>query len=134
VNKDEYVSKHFPEVPSSFEPAGNQILVQLRTVATKTAGGILLATETRDFNQGNTQIGRLVKVGHIAYKDRASGDSWKEGAWAGIGDIVVVPKWGGFRFELPVPGTEDMAVFAVFEDFNVKGTITDNFEAFDRIL
>ena len=134
MNRNEYVAQHFPEVKPSARPCGNQILVQLRTVKKTSSGGIILAQATTDFNQGNTQIGRLVSKGQIAFKDRSSGEVWKEGAWAEIGDVVVVPKWGGFRFEVPVPGTNDVAVFAIFEDFNVKMVVEDNFEVFDKLL
>ena len=134
MNKDEYVAKHFPEVNPSMRPAGNQIVVQLRTVAKKSSGGIVLVEETRDFNQGNTQIAKLVRAGNIAFHDRASGEVWKEGAWAAIGDVVVVPKWGGFRYELQIGDTEEKATFCLFNDFDVKGVIEENFEQFDVIL
>ena len=134
MNKSEYSQQHFPEVEPGAKPCGNQILVQLRTLKTKTSGGIILAEETKDFNNGNTQIAKVVKVGHIAFRDRKSGETWKEGAWAEIGDIVIIPRWGGFRFEVPVPGTEDKAIFAIFEDFNVKMIVENNFEAFDTLL
>ena len=134
MNKSEYSLQHFPEVEPGAKPCGNQILVQLRTLKTKTSGGIILAEETKDFNNGNTQIAKVVKVGQIAFRDRKSGETWKEGAWAEIGDIVIIPRWGGFRFEVPVPGTEDKAIFAIFEDFNVKMVVESNFEAFDTLL
>ena len=134
MTKDEYSSKHFPGVNPSMRPSGNQILVQLRTVAKKSAGGIVLVDDTRDFNQGNTQIAKLVAAGKIAFHDRSSGETWKEGAWAEIGDVIIVPKWGGFRYELPIDGSDDRAVFCLFNDFEIKGVITDNFEQFDIIL
>lgn len=132
MSKEQYKQEHFPVVEPGAKPCGNQILVQLRTVKTTSAGGILLAPETKEFNDGNTQIGMLVKQGSIAFKDRASGQPWTEGAWAQLGDIVIVPKWGGFRFEIPVG--DSRAIFAIFEDFNVKMVVEDNFEAFDRLL
>jgi len=134
VNKTDYVAKHFPDVEPGAKPCGNQILVQLRTVQSKTSGGIVLVEETKDFNNGNTQLARIVKVGQIAFKDRNSGETWKEGAWASVGDIVIIPRWGGFRFEIPIDGTDEKAIFAVFEDFNVKMVIEDNFDKFDTLL
>lgn len=133
MDKQEYVQQHFPDVDPSAEPCGSQILVQLRTVKKK-VGSIILAAETTDFNKHNTQLGRLVRIGHIAFRNRESGEEWKEGAWAQIGDVVAVPKWGGFRYELPIEGTEDTAVFCVFNDYEVKMVVQRNFEAFDRIL
>lgn len=132
MTKDEYIAAHFPEVETGFKPAGNQIVVQLRQVKEKTVGGIILATDTREFNKDNTQIGRIVALGHIAYKHRETGEDWKEGAWASIGDIVMIPQWGGFRFEVPRKD-ESPLVFAVFEDYHIKGTIESQFEIFDKL-
>jgi co-chaperonin GroES (HSP10) len=134
VNKDAYVAEHFPEVECGARPTGNQILVQLRTVRKKSAGGIILAEETKEFNQHNTQVGRLVKMGQIAFHDRNSGEEWKEGAWATIGDIVIMPKYGGFRFEVPIPGRDEKAIFSIYNDYDVKLVVDDNFESFDQIL
>jgi len=134
LNKEDYVKQHFPEVEPGAKPCGNQILVQLRTMKAKTSGGIVLIEDTKEFNNGNTQLARVVKVGQIAFKDRSSGETWKEGAWAEVGDVVITPRWGGFRFEIPIPNSEDKAIFAIFEDFNVKMVVEDNFEAFDQLL
>ena len=132
--KDEYVAEHFPEVEPGATPCGNQILVQYRTLKTKTSGGIALLQDTQDFNNGTTQVARIVKIGQIAFKDRGTGADWVEGAWAKVGDVVITPRWGGFRFEIPIPGTDDVAIFATFEDFNVKLVVENNFEAFDKLL
>ena len=134
MNKNAYVTEHFPEVESGATPCGNQIIVQLRTLKKKSGGGIILATETQDFNKHNTQVARLVKIGHIAFKDRSTGSEWKEGAWAKVGDIVVCPKWGGFRFEIPIPDTDDTAIFCIYADYEIKMVIESNFEQFDRLL
>lgn len=133
VNKEDYIKEHFPDVEPGVRPCGNQIVVQLRTVQKK-AGTIWLAPDTQDFNKHNTQVARLVKLGAIAFKDRKSGEEWKEGAWATVGDVVIAPKFGGFRFEVPIPGQEETAIFAVFNDYDVKMVVESNFEAFDRIL
>lgn len=133
-SKDEYLAEHFPAVNPGSRPCGNQVLVQFRSMKTMSKGGIVLASETRDFNNGNTQLAKVVSLGQIAYRDRNSGEVWKEGAWADVGDIVIVPRWSGFRFEVPIPGTEDKAIFAIFEDFNLKMVVESNFEQFDVLL
>ena len=133
MNKEEYVKEHFPDVNVGVTPCGAKILVQLRTVKEKTSGGIVLVEDTKDFNQGNTQVGRIVKVGGIAFRDRSSGEEWKEGAWANVGDLVILPRWGGFRFEIPVD-EKTKAVFAVFDDVNVQMVVDGNFDAFDKLL
>ena len=133
MQKEEYVRKHFPDIDPGSYPTGNQVMIQLRT-APKKVGSIILANDTRDFNQGNTQVARLVKMGQIAFHDRNSGEMWKEGAWANVGDLVLAPRYGGFRFQVPIPDTEDEAIFAIINDYDIKMVIESNFESFDKIL
>lgn len=144
ITREQYIEKHFPAVDPGSHPTGNQVMIQLRTVAKKSAGGIILANETQQFNQGNTQVARLVKLGQIAFRDRTSGEEWKEGAWAKEGDIVLAPRYGGFRFEVPIAEEKDAlfeapfsggeAIFAIINDYDIKMVIDSNFEAFDKIL
>ncbi len=131
ISKEDYIKQNFPEINIGVKPSGNQIVVQLRQIKEMSAGGIVYAKPTRDINQDNTEIARLISVGQIAYKHRETGEVWKEGAWASVGDIVITPQWGGFRFKVPHP--EGEITFAVFEDFHIKGVIEDNFEVFDTI-
>jgi len=133
-SKEQYIEKHFPQVESGATPCGNQIILQLRTVPKQSKGGILLVEETKEYNQGNTVVARIVKLGQIAYRDRSSGETWKEGAWAEVGDVVLAPRYGGFRFSVPIPDTDDEAHFAVLNDYDIKMRIEANFEAFDKLL
>jgi hypothetical protein len=133
MSKEQYIEKHFPDVDPCARPTGNQIMLQLRTVPKK-VGSIVLVQETKEYNQGNTQVARVVKLGDIAFHDRTTGNEWKEGAWAKIGDIVLAPRYGGFRFEVPIPGTDEDAIFAIVNDYDIKMVIEGNFEAFDKIL
>ena len=71
LTQEQYIEAHFPVVEPGCEPCGAQILVQLRTVP-KYAGMIELVKDTKDFNQHNTRVCRLIKVGHIAFRTRAS--------------------------------------------------------------
>lgn len=134
TEKEEYIRKHFPEIEPGCEPCGAQILVQLRTMQSRSKGGIILAADTKDFNQHNTRVGRLVKKGSIAFRNRDTGQLWREGVWAQNGDIVIMPAWGGFRFEVPIPGTEETAVFCTYSDHEVKLVVNSNFSAFDKLL
>jgi len=133
LTKEQYIAKHFPDIDPGARPTGNQVMVQLRTVPKK-VGSIVLVEETKEFNKGNTQVARVVKTGNIAFHDRNSGEEWKEGAWANVGDIVLAPRYGGFRFEVPVPNTDDEAIFAIINDYDIKMVIEGNFDAFDKIL
>lgn len=134
MTKDDYIKEHFPEVECGVRPAGNQIVVQLRTVKKKSSGGIVLVEDTVEFNKHNTQICRLVKTGQIAFRHRETGEEWKEGAWAQIGDVVVMPRYGGFTYSVPIPGTDDSAIFAVYNDYEVKLVVEGNFESLDKLL
>jgi len=134
MTKEQYVAEHFPDVSPGATPCGPKIIVQLRTIKTKTSGGIVLVEETKDFNNGNTQIARVVSIGQIAFRDRSSGETWKEGAWCGVGDIIMIPRWGGLRFEIPIPGRDENAIFATIDDTNVQMVLTGNFAAFDTLL
>jgi co-chaperonin GroES (HSP10) len=134
LTKEQYIAEHFPTVECGAVPCGPKIIVQLRTLKAKSSGGIILASETKELNTGNTKIARVVKVGQIAFRDRTSGETWKEGAWAEIGDIVIIPSWGGFRFEVPIPGQEEKAIFAIIDDTNVQTRVESCFESFDVLL
>lgn len=130
----DYVTKHFPEVPIGATPVGNKILVQLRTVKEKSSGGIVLVNDTKDFNNGNTRIAIIRAVGQIAFKNRESGIEWGEGAWAKVGDIVIIPAFGGFRFDVEIPGTKDKAIFATMNDYTIEMVVRGNFSAFDKVI
>jgi len=160
--KAEYIKKHFPEIDHGFEPCATKILVQFRTMERFTAGGIELPPDTVQFNKESTRVGRLVACGKLAFRNRDTGQPWFEGVWAEIGDVIIVPAWGGFRFELPIPGTartetqydrddngrivkgsersvirpgtEDRAIFATFKDHEIEGVIRSNFYFYDRLL
>lgn len=132
--REEYVKQHFPSASCGAEPVGNKILVQLRTIKSMSSGGILLANDTQEFNNGNTRIAIVRKLGHIAFKNRETGVQWGEGAWAEIGDVVIIPAFGGFRFDLDIPGSKDKAIFATLNDYAVEMVIRGNFSAFDKVL
>jgi co-chaperonin GroES (HSP10) len=136
MQKEEFVSKHFPELDPGREPLGNKITVQLLHVPKKSSGGIILSNETKDFNKQSTTVARVVKVGQIAYRDRGSGEVWKEGAWCEVGDLVLVHRYGGMnRIELPHPeDPEDTVIFCTYNDYDVLDKITGQFEHYAKIL
>lgn len=134
MTRDEYIKEHFPEVECGARPTGNQIVVQLRTVKKKSSGGIVLVEETKEFNKHNTQLCRVTRLGQIAFRHRETGEEWKEGAWCRVGDIVVMPKYGGYTFSASIPGTDETALFAIYADYEVKLVVESNIEAFDKLL
>jgi co-chaperonin GroES (HSP10) len=114
---------------------GSRVLVQLRTVREKTQGGIVLVEDTKAFNKSNTQLGKVVMLGPIAYCNRETARPWPEGVWARPGDFVRLPKYGGDRFERKIPGTSETAIFCLFSDHEIIAKVDpEAFEEIDEIL
>lgn len=113
----------FPPADPGITPFGSRVLVQIRTPKTKTASGIIIDNGSRDTEKWNTQVARVVSVGALAFKNRNSMEPWPEGSWCGPGDYVRVPKYGGDRWEVPLPGGES-ALFVIFNDLDIIGQVT----------
>jgi len=125
----------FPPIEPGVHPLGTRVLVQLRTVRTKTTGGIILHDDTKEFNKATTQLGKVIQIGPISFRNRESGQLWPEGVWARPGDYIRLPKWGGDRFERKIPGTEDTATFCIFQDHEIIARVDPSaFEEIDEIL
>jgi co-chaperonin GroES (HSP10) len=107
----------FPVVDTGIQPLGSRVLVQLRRVKKTTSSGIILANESREHEKYNTQIAKVVAMGPLAFKKRDTMEPWPEGVWANTGDFVRVPKYGGDRFEVEIPGEpEEPALFMLVND------------------
>lgn len=125
----------FPDVAPGVYPKGARILVQLRTVTSRTKSGIVLVDDTKQFNKANTQMGKVLYLGPLAYRNRDTGNPWPEGVWIKPGDLVRVPKYGGDRFERVIPGSEDTAIFCIFSDHEIIAQVDpEAFESLDEIL
>jgi co-chaperonin GroES (HSP10) len=117
----------FPVVPPGATPLGGRILVQLRRTKKKTSGsGIILVEETKETEKWQNMVAKVIYVGPLAFKHRDTMQSWPEGSWCEPGDFIRVPKWGGDRWEVDVPGQpdEDPALFAVFNDHEMIAKVT----------
>lgn len=114
----------FPNIEPGNRPLGGRVLVQLRRVKKTTASGIILHQETRDHEKYNTQIAKIVALGPLAYRNRDTMALWPEGVWANVGDYVRVPKYGGDRFEVPVPNEpEEPVIFMLVNDVEISSAI-----------
>lgn len=120
----ENIEQAFPTVDPGRVPCGSRILVQIRSPMKKTRGGLILTEESRETEYWNTQIAKVLKVGELAYKNRDTLEPWPEGAWCREGDYVATPKYGGDRWEVPVPESSEKALFVVFRDEDVIARIT----------
>jgi co-chaperonin GroES (HSP10) len=119
----EAMREAFPEANPGIVPFGSRVLVQIRTPKTKTASGIIIDNGSRDTEKWNTQVARVVSVGALAFKNRNTMDPWPEGSWCTTGDYVRVPKYGGDRWEVPLPNGES-ALFVIFNDLDIIGQVT----------
>jgi co-chaperonin GroES (HSP10) len=122
----------FPNVEPGMEPFGGRVIVQLRRIKRKT-GFIVLVEETKENEKWNNMIGKVVCVGPLAYKNRDTMQSWPEGSWAQVGDYVRVPKWGGYRWEIKVPGSdrdEESVLFMTLNDHELIARVSGNPLAF----
>jgi len=119
----------FPSVSPGMQPFGGRVVVQLRRIKKKTAGRIILVEETKENEKWNNMIGKIVAMGPLAFKNRDTMQPWVEGTWAQVGDYVRVPKWGGDRWEIRVPGEEDLedpVLFMTLNDHELIAKVTAN--------
>ncbi len=118
----------FPAVDPGAKPLGARVLVQLRRTKKKTtAAGIILVEETRETEKWQNMVGKVIALGPLAFRKRDTMEPWVEGLWVDIGEYVRVPKWGGDRWEVPLPGAkedEDPVLFMVLNDHEIIATVT----------
>ena len=114
---------------TKFRPLHDRVVVKRIEAEEKSSGGIIIDTGSRDTEKWNTQVAKVISHGPVAYRNRNNLEPWPEGSWAHAGDFVRVPKYGGDRWEVKVPGeddTEDPVLFMVLNDHEVIAKITGN--------
>ena len=118
----------FPSVDPGAKPLGGRILVQLRRTKKKaTSAGIILVEETKETEKWNNMVAKVIEIGPLAFRHRDTMQPWPEGAWCEVGDYLRVPKWGGDRWEVKVPGDDDLedpALFMILNDHEVIAKVT----------
>jgi co-chaperonin GroES (HSP10) len=118
----------FPSVDPGAKPLGGRILVQLRRAKQKTtSAGIILVEETKETEKWQNMVAKVIEIGPLAFKHRDTMLPWPEGSWIEVGDYIRVPKWGGDRWEVPLPDAsdyEDPALFMVLNDHEVIAKLT----------
>jgi co-chaperonin GroES (HSP10) len=115
---------YFPEVDPGCLPLGPRILVQLRRVKTKSSGGIQLLGSSKDAEAWNTTVGKVIEIGPLAYRRRDNGETWPEGNWLKRGDFVKVPRWGGDRWSIEVPDSDEPVPFVILMDNEAFAKVT----------
>jgi hypothetical protein len=89
--------------------------------------GIILVEETKETEKWQNMVAKVIEIGPLAFKHRDTMQGWPEGSWCEVGDYIRVPKWGGDRWEVKVPGedeNEDAALFMVLNDHEVIAKLT----------
>lgn len=122
----ESLQQAFPEVPSGLRRAfGSRVLVQLRTPMTRTKSGLYVPEQSRETEQWNTQVAKVIDIGPAAFRDRDTLEPWPEGIWAEPGMFVRCPKYGGDRWQVRIPGSPDSAIFVLFRDLDLGGEVAE---------
>lgn len=123
MSSEQTLDEAFPQADPGVEPFGSYVLIQIRNPKVKTASGIIFQTDTQDTEKWNTQVGRVIQVGPLAFKNRNTMESWPEGAWCKEGDYVRVAKYGGDRWEVKID-QDTTALFVIFKDTDLIGRVT----------
>jgi len=120
----------FPAVDPGAKPLGARVLVQLRRSKKKTtSAGIILVEETRETEKWNNMVAKVIEIGPLAFRKRDTMETWPEGSWAEPGDYIRVPKWGGDRWEVKVPGEldeDEPSLFMILNDHEIIAKVTSN--------
>ena len=88
--EEEVTPDVLPELP------GFHVLVRPVSVKEKTTGGIIIPNSTKDDMSYLTTIGKVIKVGELAYNDT---DKFSKGPWCTLGDYVCYAKHAGQKIQ-----------------------------------
>ena len=95
LKNDEWITEENVKDPSQLpEITGYHILVRPVSVKQTTKGGIILPDSTKSDMAYLTTVGRVVKVGNLAYKD----NKFEGKPWCKEGDYVCYGKHTGDKF------------------------------------
>ena len=97
-------------------PTGWRILILPYRGKEKTSGGIFIPTETSEKNHISTQVGYVLKVGPLAYKDTTK---FPSGAWCEEKQWVIFARYAGSRFQI------DGGEVRILNDDEILSTILD---------
>ena len=98
------------------DPTGWRILVMPFRVKEKSEGGIIIAQETLDRARAAVQVGYVLKMGPLCYKDE---ERYPTGAWCKPKDWVIFARYAGSRMQI------DGGEIRMLNDDEILGTIKD---------
>ena len=97
-------------------PTGWRLLILPYKGEGKTEGGIYLPDQVVEENTVSTQVGYVLKVGDLAFKDK---EKFPTGAWCKPGDYVMFRANTGTRFK--INGNE----YRLMNDDSIEAVIAD---------
>ena len=109
--KEETQSTSLEKLPN---PTGWRLLVMPFKVKEETKGGIIIAQETLDRARAAVQVGYVLKMGPLWYKDQ---EKFSTGPWCKEKDWVIFARYAGSRMEI------DGGEIRMLNDDEVLGTI-----------
>ena len=111
--QEETQSTNLEKLP---DPTGWRLLVMPFKVKEKSEGGVIIAQETLDRARAAVQVGYVLKMGPLCYKDD---DKYPTGPWCKPKDWVIFARYAGSRMEI------DGGEIRMLNDDEVLGTIED---------
>ncbi len=124
------INDAFPEVDHGVYPLGHKVLLQIRTSRPKSSGGIILPQDSREYEKLTSQVAKVLALGKLCFQNRTSGEGWPEGDWVKRGDFVLIPQYGGHRWNIPYQEKSADAVgmiditFVILNDFELPAGIS----------
>jgi len=98
------------------QPTGWRILILPYKGRAKTESGIVLPDEVQDKKQVSTQVGYVLRVGPLAYKDT---EKFPSGPWCEEKQWVMFARYAGSRFQI------DGGEVRILNDDEILATILD---------
>ena len=111
--QEETQSTNLEKLP---DPTGWRLLVMPFQVKEKSDGGVIIAQETLDRARAAVQVGYVLKMGPLCYKDD---DKYPTGPWCKPKDWVIFARYAGSRMGI------DGGEIRMLNDDEVLGTIGD---------
>jgi len=98
------------------QPTGWRILILPYKGRAKTESGIVLPDEVQDKKQISTQVGYVLRIGPLAYKDT---EKFPSGPWCEEKQWVMFARYAGSRFQI------DGGEIRILNDDEILATILD---------
>lgn len=113
LNPDAIGASLLERIPA---PTGWRILVLPYKGKAKTAGGLFIPEEVQEKSGISTQVGYVLKVGPLAYKDETK---FQTGPWCEERQWVLFARYAGSRFQI------DGGEVRILNDDEILATILD---------